>query len=46
MLARLLWLVLILAMGNIAMAAYALIQLWKLPPGARIEDLLLRRPSP
>lgn len=44
--ARLLWLVLILALGNMAMAAYALIQLWRLPAGARIEDLLLRRPSP
>lgn len=42
--ARLLWLLLIFGLGNIAMAAYALIQLWKLPPDAGVEDLLLRRP--
>jgi len=40
---RLVWLVLILALGNIAMASYVLIQLWRLPEGADIEDLLLRR---
>lgn len=44
-LARGVWLVLILLLGNMAMAAYALIQLWRLPPGASIEQLLLRRPS-
>jgi hypothetical protein len=38
-----LWLVLILAAGNMAMAIYVLIQLWRLPAAARIEDLLLRR---
>ncbi len=37
------WLVLICLTGNMAMAVYALLQLWKLPPGARIEDFLLRR---
>ena len=37
-------LLLILAMGNMAMAAYMLIQIWKLPKGGRIEDLLLRKP--
>jgi len=36
-------LVLILSLGNIAMASYVLIQLWRLPEGAEIEDLLLRR---
>jgi hypothetical protein len=40
---RALWLLLILALGNIAMAAYMLIQLWKLPADAPAEALLLRR---
>ena len=44
-LARGVWLLLILALGNMAMAAYALIQLWRLPKGASVEQLLLRRPS-
>jgi membrane-associated phospholipid phosphatase len=43
--ARLVWLALILGLGNIAMAVYALIQLFRLPPGATVEDLLLRRPA-
>lgn len=43
--ARLCWLVLILLTGNMAMAAYVLIALWRLPSGASIEQLLLRRPS-
>ncbi|GAC1620134.1 MAG: DUF1475 family protein [Nevskia sp.] len=38
-----LWLVLIFALGNIAMAGYALITLFRLPPGATAEDFLLRR---
>jgi hypothetical protein len=42
--ARGVWLVLILGLGNMAMAAYVLIQIWKLPKAARFEDLLLRRP--
>ena len=37
------WLVAILLLGNIAMALYVLIQLWRLPPSARLQDLLLRR---
>jgi drug/metabolite transporter (DMT)-like permease len=41
--ARLAWLVLLLALGNIAMAAYMLLQLRRLPPGATAEQLLLRR---
>lgn len=44
-LARGVWLLLILLLGNIAMAAYMLIQLWRLPSGATVEQLLLRRTS-
>lgn len=40
---RVAWLLGIFALGNIAMAAYALIQLWRLPPNATVEDFLLRR---
>ena len=40
---RLIWLVLILALGNMAMAIYVLIQLFRLPADAKVEDLLLRR---
>jgi hypothetical protein len=40
---RLLWLLLIFGLGNIAIAGYMLIQLFRLPPQARLEDLLLRR---
>ena len=36
-------LVAILLLGNIAMATYLLIQLFRLPTNARIEELLLRR---
>ena len=39
---RAVWLVLICALGNMAMAAYMLIQLWRLPPGAGPERILLR----
>lgn len=42
-LARGLWLVLILSLGNMAMAAYMFLQLRKLPAGAGAEALLLRR---
>ena len=42
---RAVWLLLILLTGNMAMAAYMLIQLKRLPAGAPIEQLLLRRPS-
>ena len=41
-LARAAGLVGVLALGNIAMAAYMLIQLRKLPAGAGVERLLLR----
>ena len=40
--ARGVWLLLVLSMGNMAMAAYMLIQLRKLPPGATAAQLLLR----
>jgi Protein of unknown function (DUF1475) len=40
--ARAAWLVGVLALGNIAMASYMLLQLRKVPPGAGIERLLLR----
>ena len=41
--ARVLWLVGILLLGNIAMAIYLLRELFRLPPSATMEDLLLRR---
>jgi hypothetical protein len=41
--ARIAWLVAFLALGNMGMAAYMLLQLHRLPPGATIDDLLLRR---
>ena len=41
--ARVAWLVSILVLGNMAMAIYMLWQLWRLPPAARAQDLLLRR---
>jgi len=39
---RLLWLVLILALGNIAMSLYVLIQLFRLKPDQPVEALLRR----
>ncbi|MFM7101866.1 MAG: DUF1475 family protein [Verrucomicrobiota bacterium] len=44
--ARLAWLAGILLLGNIAMAGYLLLQLFRLPPGAGLDDLLRRRPTP
>ncbi|MGH8505752.1 MAG: DUF1475 family protein [Stenotrophobium sp.] len=41
--ARIVWLLLILLGGNMTMAVYVLIQLWRLPAGATVQDLLLRR---
>jgi hypothetical protein len=41
--ARIGWLLGVLLLGNIAMAIYMLIQLFRLPLNASIEDLLLRR---
>lgn len=40
----LLWLLLIMLLGNMAMAAYMLVQLWRLPSAATAEQLLLRQP--
>ncbi len=40
---RISWLIGILLFGNIAMAGYMLWKLFKLPPGSRMDDLLLRR---
>jgi predicted permease len=42
-LARALWLVGILLLGNIAMSAYMLVTLFRLPSDARMEQVLLRR---
>jgi hypothetical protein len=41
--ARVLWFVLIMALGNIAMAVYVLRELARLPEDAPFEALLLRR---
>ncbi len=40
--ARILWFVLLMTLGNIAIASYLLIQLFKLPKQASMPDLLLR----
>jgi Protein of unknown function (DUF1475) len=42
-LARALWLLAILALGNIAMSVYMLLSLWRLPADAPIQRLLLRQ---
>ncbi len=39
---RVLWFVLLMGLGNIAIAIYVLIQLFRLPPDAKVPDLLLR----
>ena len=39
---RILWLVLLLTLGNIAIAVYLLLQTFKLRPGEPVEKLLLR----
>ena len=45
--ARIAWLVAILLLGNIAMAAYCLNELFRLPAGGKLADLLtLRREGP
>jgi predicted permease len=41
--ARISWLVAILLLGNIAMAVYMLIQLFRVPATASLRDVLLRR---
>ncbi len=40
---RIIWFVLIMTLGNIAMSVYVLIQLWRLPRDAPLSNLLLRR---
>ena len=40
--ARICWFVLIMTLGNFAIAAYMLWKLFRLPAHAKIEDLLLR----
>ena len=40
---RALWLVLVLGLGNIAIAGYVLLQLARLRPGEPVERILLRR---
>lgn len=42
-LARVAWFILIMALGNIAMSFYVLLQLFRMPPNASIAQLLLRR---
>ena len=41
-LSRISWLIAILLLGNIAMAVYMLVQLFRLPSDSKMEDLLLR----
>ena len=41
--ARIFWLIGILLLGNIAMATYLLIHLFRLPLSAKLEDLLLNK---
>ena len=41
--ARIAWLLGVLLLGNIAMAVYMLIILFRLPTNARMEDILLRK---
>lgn len=41
--AKIAWLVGVLLLGNIAMAVYMLIQLFRVPTNAKLEDVLLRK---
>jgi hypothetical protein len=41
----LLWLLLLFSLGNLAMAAYVMVQLFRLKPGEGCESLLLRKRS-
>jgi predicted permease len=43
---RLLWFVAIVLLGNIAMSTYCLIQLWRVPAGTKLEQVLLRSDRP
>jgi len=40
---KILWFVLLMALGNIAIAIYVLNELFRLTPDGTVEDLLLRR---
>lgn len=40
---RLAWFMAIVILGNIAMSIYALLQLFRVPANARVEEVLLRR---
>ncbi len=42
--AKILWLIAILLLGNIAMAIYSLIQLFRVPATAKLEQVLIRQP--
>ena len=42
-LARVVWFILIMALGNIAMSVYVLLQLFRMPADGSIVQLLLRR---
>ncbi|MDB6139487.1 MAG: hypothetical protein JWO94_2559, partial [Verrucomicrobiaceae bacterium] len=41
--AKILWLIAIILLGNIAMSVYLLIQLFRVPATARLEEVLLRK---
>ncbi len=41
--ARVGWFVAIMVLGNIAMSTYVLLQLFRVPPTARLDEVLLRR---
>ena len=42
--AKVLWFIAVMLLGNIAMSIYILIQLFRVPATARLEEVLLRRP--
>lgn len=39
---KIVWFILIMAFGNISMAAYVILQIYRLPPGAPVHQILLR----
>lgn len=41
--ARVVWFIAVMLLGNIAMSAYVLLQLFRVPPDARLDGVLLRR---
>lgn len=41
--ARVLWFCAIVLLGNIAMASYVLVELWRVPASALVRDILMRR---